>query len=97
MGIPAGEGVPASLTIKELVEYRDAPWVPLYAARLNLHIRSLGIGEAKEFRDVLELYGKYLDVLARPRRGLGRLSLFRASPATLNGMLAAADKELDEP
>jgi hypothetical protein len=94
MGIPAGEGVPTSLTIKELVEYRDAPWMPLYATRLNLHIRGLGIGEAKEFRDVLELYGKYLGALARPRKGLGRLSIFRASPAKLNGMLAAADKGL---
>ena len=93
MGIPAGEGVPTSLTIKKLVGYRDAPWMPLYATRLNLHIRGLGIGEAKEFRDMLELYGKYLDALARPKRGLGRLSLFRASPAALNGMLAAADKE----
>jgi len=94
MGIPAGEGIPTSLTIKELIGYRDAPWMPLYATRLNLHIRGLGIGEAKEFRVVLELYGKYLNVLARPRRGLGRLSLFRASPAALNGMLTAADKEL---
>jgi hypothetical protein len=94
MGIPAGEAVPTSLTIKKLVKFRDAPWMPLYATRLNLHIRGLGIGEAKEFRDVLELYGKYLGALARPRKGLGRLSIFRASPAKLNGMLAAADKGL---
>jgi hypothetical protein len=94
MGIPASEGVPASLTIKELIAYRDASWMPLYAARVNLHIRGLGIGEAKEFRDVLELYGKYLEALARSRRGLSRLSLFRASPAALNHMFSTAEKEL---
>lgn len=91
MGIPAGEGVPSTLTMKQLVKYRDAPWMSLYATRLNLHIRGLGIGEAKEFRDVLDLYGKYLATLARPRKGLGRFSLFRASPAKLKGMLAVAD------
>jgi hypothetical protein len=94
MGIPSGEGVPASLAIQELVEYRDAPWMPLYAGRLNLHIRGLGIGEAKEFRDVLELFGQYLDALARPRSGLRRLSLFRASPDALNRMLSNAEKGL---
>jgi hypothetical protein len=94
MGIPAGERVPSSLTIKKLIKYRDAPWMPLYASRLNLHIRGIGIGEAKEFRDVLELYGKYLAALARPRKGLGRFSLFRASPARLKDLLAAADKGL---
>ena len=94
MGSPSGKGGPSSLTLKTLVKYRDAPWMPLYATRLNLHIRSLGIGEAKEFRDVLELFGTYLDALGRPRKGFGRFSLFRASPATLNRMLAAADKGL---
>lgn len=96
MGIPAGEGVPSTLTMKKLIKYRDAPWMPLYATRLNLHIRGLGIGEAKEFNDVLRLYGDYLEVLGRPRRGLARLSLFRASPATLGGMLGAADKALED-
>lgn len=96
MGIPAGKGVPSSVTMKTLVKYRDAPWMPLYATRLSLHIRGLGIGEAKEFRDVLDLYATYLGALARPRKGPGLLSWFRASPAKLNldGLLATADKEL---
>lgn len=96
MGIPAGKDIPAALTINNLVTYRDASWMPIYATRLSLHIRGLGIGEAKEFRDVLELYGAYLAALARPRKGLGRLSWFRASPAKLNSMLAAADKGLGD-
>lgn len=92
MGIPDGEGVPAALTLNDLTRYRDAPWLPLYAMRLNLHIRGLGIGEAQEFRDVLDLYGDFLEELTRPRRKLGPLPLFRASPARLNAMLEAADK-----
>ena len=92
MGIPDGEGVPAALTLNDLTRYRDAPWLPLYAMRLNLHIRGLGIGEAQEFRDVLDLYGDFLEELTRPRKKLGPLPLFRASPARLNAMLEAADK-----
>ena len=94
MGIPAAEDVPFSLTMATLIEYREARWMPMYATRLNLHLRGLGIGEAKEFRDVLDLYGVYLDSLAQPKTGWHRFSWFRASPAKLNRMLATAEKAL---
>lgn len=73
----AGEGVPPGLSLRDLIERRNAPWMPKVALVLALRVRGLAVGEAPEFREVVEPYGEFFDALAAskppPRRRLEAL------------------------
>ena len=90
MGLQRGGGVPEVMRPVDFIEYRDAGWIPTLAGTVSLRVRSVGLGEAREFRDVVDQYGRFFDELATRRPG----SFLHkgASAAELQQLLDAAEQ-----
>ncbi len=94
LGVDTGRGVPAAMRPIDLIESCDQRWMAPLAVKEAFTIRSLGIGEAQEFRDVAERYGLFFDALAR--RSSAWFARLRFSKSKLRSLLDQADRALDE-
>ena len=63
-GVPSD--VPVELFARDLIDYRDQPWVPTLASALSLRIQSLKLGATRVLQDVIASYAAYLDQLVTP-------------------------------
>ncbi len=82
-GYVAEDGLPVELSLPELIERREEPWLRKLAVSLSLKAKGLGLGESEDFRAVANRYGAFFDGLLR-----------RASPRKLEALLAEAEQGL---
>jgi hypothetical protein len=83
-GIPVTQSLPPRLTFRDLIERRDATWIPGFAARKSSLLRGLAVGKGAEFGAVVDAYAAFLGALGA-----------QAEVAALERLLAVAERELD--
>jgi len=98
MGFPESEDMPLQMTWNEMIDYWHADWMPALATALSLKIRGLGIGEAADFRAMLDEYGHFFDALSRcgTRNWFARLIGWGPRPGQLYRMLKKADAHYEK-
>ncbi|MFH0878482.1 MAG: hypothetical protein V2A34_02100 [Lentisphaerota bacterium] len=97
MNMPVDDAVPLELTLKDLISRRNESWVSPLSIRLNLQLKSLGIGQPPEFQQVLSLYEQFLaNLAARPKNAL--MTFLRPPPSqkSLEQKLAKAEEARQE-
>ena len=69
LGVLTEADVPPEMSWDELSSFREREWMLPLSTRLHLQLKSLGIGQPREFQEVLDAYGEYLTCL--PTSGAG--------------------------
>lgn len=84
-GIPDDSGLSGAITFRDLIELKDKHWIKDVCRDKTARLQLLGLGKAREFTDVTNLYCGFLSALARGK-----------SDWRLKGMLESADMKLIE-
>ena len=63
-GVP--HDVPQELFARDLIYYREQPWVPLLAGALSMRVQSLKLGATSDLQQVIASYASFFDQLATP-------------------------------
>jgi hypothetical protein len=90
--------LPETLTLAQLIEYRDEKWMSDVAWRLEMGIRHLGLGRDKAFQRVLDSYGAFVAALSS-RKSPGFFGWFRrprSQETALRTRLEAAGQSLEQ-
>lgn len=82
-GIPLTSSLDRWIEFRDLIEQRDASWIPAFSSSKGISLRLLAAGRGKEFGDVVDSYCRFLEAL---RRGKSR--------RTLEKLLGQADEHL---
>ncbi len=92
LGFAVDDGIPVELSLEALIMFRREKWVLPLATLLSLRVRGLGIGEGESFREVVDAYGRFFDLIAKCVSPGLLTRLFRRVPSEklLNKQLASA-------
>ena len=84
-GIPLSHSRYPGISLRDLIEKREAQWIPVFSASKSISLRLLAVGRGKEFSDVVESYCRYLDALGQ-----------RESKKVWKKLLNRAEKDLSK-